>query len=298
MTGILLMAFGGPEKKEDVRPFLANLMGSEPSPEVVALVIEKYELIGGGSPLPTITGRQAAGLQSALRKSGFDLPVAVGMKYWRPFIGTAVASLVEEGANRIVALSMSPHRSRTTIGGYEKELAEAKSAFPELTIDLIADWYDDPGFLDALAERAQEALLKFEGSDPEVIFTAHSVPLSHIEGGDPYAEQVKITAEGVAARLGLRDAPVAFQSRGRSPGPWLGPDVEDVLKKLAAEGKRNVLLAPIGFVSDHLETLYDIDVVYRRKAQVFGLNLERAACLNDSPSFIRALAGIVKNRLI
>ncbi len=297
MTGVLLMAFGGPEKREDVRPFLANLTGRDPSPEALAGAIEKYELIGGSSPLPTITGRQAAGLRFALREMGVDVPVAVGMKYWRPFIGTAVAGLVGEGVDRIIAISMSPHHSRVTIGGYEEELEKAGTAFPGLSIDMIAEWYDDPGFLDALAGKVREALREFGGEDASVIFTAHSVPVSHIERGDPYVEQVTATADGVAARLGLQGALLAYQSKGRSPEPWLGPDVADVLEGLAAEGKKNVLVAPIGFVSDHLETLYDIDVVYRRKAEELGLNFRRAACLNDSPEFVQVLARIVNNRL-
>ncbi|MCL5291171.1 MAG: ferrochelatase [Actinobacteria bacterium] len=298
MTGILLMAFGGPETRDAIGPFMTNLMGREPSPEVLARAVEKYDRIGGCSPLPTITGRQAAGTQLLLREMGYDLLVAVGMKYWRPFIGTAVANLVGEGAGRIIAISMSPHYSRVSVGAYEEELAKARKAFPNATIQLLSSWYDHPGFLAAVAEKIKESLPDFGDRKPFIIFSTHSLPVAHIESGDPYVSQVQATVDGVMNLVGEFDHCLAFQSKGHSPGPWLGPGVEEVLEQLAAGGREDVLLVPIGFVSDHMETLYDIDIAHREKAESLGLNFTRTTSLNDSPAFIRALAEIIKNRLV
>ncbi|MHB0976501.1 MAG: ferrochelatase [Candidatus Aquicultorales bacterium] len=296
MTGILLLAFGGPETREAIKPFMTNLMRREPSPEILARAVAKYDRIGGYSPLPTITGRQAAAIQRALKRDGYDCPVAVGMRYWRPFIRDGVANLVEQGVDRIIAVSMTPHYSRVSIGAYEAESIKAQEVHPEIEIGMLGPWHVHPGYLRAVAEKIEDRLGDFDGK-PFIIFSTHSVPVAYIAAGDPYVKQVEETVQGVMNLLDAFDHELAYQSRGHSPEPWLGPEVEEVLERLAGEGRKEVLLVPIGFASDHLETLYDIDIVIREKAESLGIRFERSESLNDAPAFIEALASALEDAL-
>jgi len=281
---VVLMAYGSPSRPEDVRPYLADVRGGRPvSDEAVEELTERYRRIGGRSPLDDVTEAQRAALEREL-----DVPVFVGMKHWRPRIADAVEAALEGGATRIVGLVLAPHYSRLSIGEYRERLEAAAAGRAEL--DLVESWHDRPSFVDVLADRVR-------GTESWVVFTAHSLPARILDDGDPYREQLLETSRLVAERAGLRDWSFAFQSASPTGEPWLGPDVLDELERLHEAGIRSVLVAPVGFVSDHLEILWDLDVEARERAAELGLELERIESLNDDPAFIRALAEIVEERL-
>lgn len=309
-AGVLLLGFGGPDSLDAVAPFLERLLGRTPPPGLVAAVTERYRLVGGRSPLPAIAAAQARALQARLNAAAPDegpYRVYVGMRCWHPFIAEAAARMSADGVARAVAVSLSPHRSRTTTDAYARDLeaalaalAAARPPVPVPRVTFAPDWYLHPLYLDALAERLEAGLAAFPAEARgrvEVLFTAHSLPLEHVRGGDPYVEQLRATAGALAARAGLSRWRLAFQSRGAGGGAWLGPQVEEVLDEIAAAGGREVLVDPIGFVTDHMETLYDIDVLHRRHAAGLGLRFERCACPNDAPALIAALADIALSGL-
>jgi ferrochelatase len=281
MDAVVLMAYGSPSRPEDVRPYLEDVRGGRPvSDEAVEELAERYRRIGGRSPLDDVTEAQRAALEREL-----DTPVFVGMKHWRPRIAEAVEAALEAGATRIVGLVLAPHYSRLSVGGYRDRLEEALSGRAELV--LIESWHDEPAFLDVLAERVR-------GTDDWVVFTAHSLPERALADGDPYRDQLLETARLVAERAGLERWSFTFQSASATGEPWLGPDLLQELERLSADDVRNVLVAPVGFVSDHLEILWDIDIEAREKAAELGIQLRRIDSLNDDPGFVRALADVVE----
>jgi protoporphyrin/coproporphyrin ferrochelatase len=278
---VVLMAYGSPSSAEDVRPYLEDVRGGRPvSDEAVAELVERYRRIGGRSPLDDVTEAQRAALEREL-----GLPVFVGMKHWRPRIAEAVEAALAGGATRVVGLVLAPHYSRLSVGEYRERLEAALAERAELV--LVESWHNDAAFVDVLADRVR-------GTDAWVVFTAHSLPERILADGDPYREQLLETSRLVAERAGLERWSFAFQSASPTGEPWLGPDVLDKLERLAADGVQNVLVAPVGFVSDHLEILWDLDVEAREKAGELGLDLARIQSLNNDPSFIRALAGLVE----
>lgn len=281
MDAVLLMAYGSPAGPEDVRPYLEDVRGGRPvSDEAVEELAERYRRIGGRSPLDDVTEAQRAALEREL-----GTPVFVGMKHWRPRIADAVEAALAGGATRIVGLVLAPHYSGMSIGAYRERLEEALGGRAELV--LVESWHDEPAFLDVLAERVR-------GTDAWVVFTAHSLPERILADGDPYREQLLETARLVAERAGLERWSFAFQSASATGEPWLGPDLLEELERLRADGVGKVLVAPVGFVSDHLEILWDLDVEAREKAEELGLELSRIESLNDDPAFVRALANIVE----
>jgi ferrochelatase len=281
MDAVVLMAYGSPSRPEDVRPYLEDVRGGRPvSDEAVEELAERYRRIGGRSPLDDVTEAQRAALEREL-----DTPVFVGMKHWRPRIAEAVEAALEAGATRIVGLVLAPHYSRLSVGGYRDRLEEALSGRAELV--LIESWHDEPAFLDVLAERVR-------GTDDWVVFTAHSLPERALADGDPYRDQLLETARLVAERAELERWSFAFQSASATGEPWLGPDLLQELERLSAEDVRNVLVAPVGFVSDHLEILWDIDIEAQEKAEELGIELRRIDSLNEDPAFVRALANVVE----
>ncbi|HLM37547.1 MAG TPA: ferrochelatase [Gaiellaceae bacterium] len=278
---VVLMAYGSPSRPEDVRPYLEDVRGGRPvSEEAVAELAERYRRIGGRSPLDDVTEAQRAALERAL-----GMPVFVGMKHWRPRISEAVEAALAAGATRIVGLVLAPHYSRLSIGGYRERLEEALADRAELV--LVESWHDESAFVEALADRVR-------GSDAWIVFTAHSLPERILADGDPYREQLLETARLVAERAGLERWSFAFQSASSTGEPWLGPDVLDELGRLRAEGVSKVLVEPVGFVSDHLEILWDLDVEARERASQLGLEFARTESLNDDPVFVQALAGLVR----
>ena len=278
---VVLMAYGSPTTAEDVRPYLEDVRGGRPvSDEAVAELAERYLRIGGRSPLDDVTEAQRAALEREL-----GIPVFVGMKHWRPRIADAVEAALAGGATRLVGFVLAPHYSRLSIGGYRERLEEALADRAELV--LVESWHDEPAFLDVLAERVR-------GTDAWVVFTAHSLPERILAEGDPYRDQLLETARLVAERAGLERWSFAFQSASPTGEPWLGPDVLEELERLKRAGVESVLGAPVGFVSDHLEILWDLDVEARERAAELGLEWARTASLNDDPAFVSALAGLVR----
>ena len=280
-TAVILMAYGSPEHPEDIPAYFEDIRGGRPvRPEAVEALTERYRRIGGRSPLNEITEAQRAALEDET-----GLPVFVGMKHWHPWIADAADAALADGAERIVALVLAPHYSRMSIGGYRDRLETALDGRAELAF--VESWHDHEPYLELLADRVR-------GTDAHVVFTAHSLPERILADGDPYRDQLLETSRLVAERAGVERWSFAFQSESQTGEPWLGPDILDELDALHEQGVRKVLVAPVGFVSDHLEILWDIDVEAREKAAELGLELDRIESLNVDPAFIRALADLVK----
>lgn len=278
------MAYGSPERIEDIRPYLEDIREGRPvSDKAVEELTERYRRIGGRSPLDEVTERQRVALEREL-----GLPVYAGMKHWRPRIGDAVDAAISRGAERVVGVVLAPHYSALSIAGYRERLESALDGRADLRF--IESWHDHDPFLDVLANRVR-------GTDAHVVFTAHSLPARILAMGDPYRDQLLETSRLIAERAGLERWSFAFQSASQTGEPWLGPDILEELVDLRARGIRKVLVAPVGFVSDHLEILWDIDVEARERAADLGLEFERIESLNDDPAFIRAVAELVRSTL-
>ena len=287
-SGVLLLAHGTPDSLDQMPEYLTLVRGGRaPSPELVEEMRHNYAAIGGRSPLTDLTRAQAAALEQALDDG---TRVFVGMRNWRPFIADALAEARAAAVTEMLALPLAPQYSALSVGKYRAATEAARP--PGLSLRFVESWHAHPGLLDAFAEKMRDALRR--GSPDAVVFTAHSLPRRLIEEGDPYAAQVAATAAGVALRVGLGSYRAAWQSAGRTPEPWLAPSLEEELAALAGQGARHVLVAPIGFVADHTEILYDVDVQAREAARRLGLQLDRTASLNDSPRFIAALADLVR----
>jgi ferrochelatase len=281
---VVLMAYGSPERLADVPAYYADIRGGRPiAPEHLADLVERYRRLGveDSNPLNEITEATRAALEREL-----GLPVHTGMKHWTPRIADAAERAA--GADRVVGLVLAPHYSALSIRGYRDQLEQALAGRAELRF--VDSWHDDPAFVDVLADKVRNA-------DGHVVFTAHSLPARILELGDPYRDQLLETARLVAERAGISDWSFSFQSESPTGEPWLGPDILDHLRALYAGGVRRVLVCPVGFVSDHLEIRWDIDVEAAELARELGLDLRRIEMPNDEPAFVRALAGIVRRTL-
>ncbi len=294
-TAVLLLAHGSPDSPDEVPEFLRNIAGRPLPPQVVNEVKHRYSLIGH-SPLTEITLRQAAGVKRELERVRAATRVYVGMRNWKPFIADAVRQMAEDGIAHAVVICLAPQNSRTSVGLYRRALGE-----PPFSIDFVENWHDHPLLIRAFAEKLEtgwKRACEEMGTRVPIIFTAHSVPTRTIEEGDPYEQQAKETAEMVAMEvpsLAVEDWTFAFQSQGMSGGEWLGPTVESTILRLKAKG--GVFIQPIGFVCDHVEVLYDIDIGFKEFAAKHGMRLWRAESLNDSPTFCAALADVARSRL-
>ena len=306
LPGILLLAHGGPNSLEDIEPFLVNIRSGRPfPPHLLEEIRDRYLQIGGRSPLLELSLRQARALEQALHANGKCFRVYLGMRNWHPFIRETVAEMAKDGVTNALALCLAPQNSRLSVGLYFKHVREAQKDIPaEFPVQFVETWHEDPLLIEAFAEKIRKALAEFPDAGdsrsekpPVVIFTAHSLPEKVVAEGDPYDREVRATVAAVAARSGLSGWRFAYQSQGATADPWLGPTVESVLEELAQGGDKCVLIAPIGFVSDHVEVLYDIDIGFRRFAEERGILLRRAESLNDSPAFVRALAAVVGKHL-
>ena len=292
---VLLMAYGGPNRLDEVEAYYTDIRrGSPPPPHLLEVLLGGYRAIGGRSPLSDVVERQRTALERELASRGRPMPVFAGMRHIDPRIGTVVRELAAGGAARIAAIALAPQQSSNADGyrrALEAGLAEL-AAPPEARI--VASWHDAPKLIEALAAGAAEALARFKDSaGVHVLYTAHSLPERVIAAGDRYPDEVRATAALVAARLGrLGDVDVAFQSAGRTGEPWIGPELLERLRQLAADGVGDVLVVPVGFVADHLEVLYDIDIQAQELAAEVGIHLERSPSLNDDPTFIAALADV------
>jgi len=289
-VAVLLMAYGGPNTLAEVEPYLLDVRGGRPTKqELVEEIRGRYAAIGGRSPIRELTEAQAAGLGRAL---GPGFTVRVGMRHWHPYIAEAMDGLVTLGARRVVGVAMAPHFSTMSVAAYEKKLRDGAAG--RLDVVMVQRWGEEPKFLDAVTAHVRAALARFPEPDRvQVLFTAHSLPQRILAVGDPYPTELRASADAVARRLGLTGWQFAFQSAGATAEPWLGPDAESVVRELAGTGTTAFLLVPIGFVCDHVEILYDIDVELRGLAQELGVRLERTASLNDDPLLIAALAEVV-----
>jgi protoporphyrin/coproporphyrin ferrochelatase len=294
-VGVLVMAYGGPNSLDEVEPYLLDVRGFRPTPPaVVSEIRSRYSAIGGRSPILERTEAQARALQSALGGNGNAFTTIIGMRHWRPRIRSALARFGHIGARGVVGLVMAPHYSRMSIELYFQQVEEARGG---LEVAPIREWHLLPGYLDALADRVRDGLARFpagERADVAVIFTAHSLPQRILEWGDPYPEQLAATVQAVLQRIGPREHRFAYQSAALTRDPWLGPDATTVLDELAAAGRRHVLVAPIGFTCEHVEVLYDLDIELRRHAEGRGVRLERTAMVNDHPTMMADLAGLVR----
>ena len=292
------MAYGTPKALEEIEPYYTDIRGGrKPSPENLKELVARYERIGGRTPLLDITREQARALQGQL---GDDYHVYIGMKHWHPYIAQAVDEIAKDGLRRVVALALAPHYSKFSIDGYIQRVRDAvqKSGAP-LDVTYVESWNDHPLFLRSIAERMENARKEFGAEnwdDIQVIFSAHSLPERILQSNDPYPQELRETCEGVAALIGLKQWRFAYQSAGRTGEKWLGPEILDTLGEIAAEKNRRVLIAPIGFVADHLEVLYDIDVECAERARELGLDMHRIESPNASPTFIAALAAIVREQ--
>lgn len=301
--GVLLMAYGTPASLEDVEAYYTHIRGGRPpSPEQVEALRERYRRIGGRSPLLEITLRQAEALAARLARLalGHAFRVRVGMRHAPPFIEEAVVALLAEGIDRLIAFPMAPHFSRMSVGAYHaavrRALAERGVALPVVE---IRGWGAHPWFVMAVAERLREALADLPPEATEVIFTAHSLPARLRAEGDPYEIELWDSARRVARLIGWERWRFAYQSASATGEPWLGPDLLEVLEEIAREGKaRHVVVCPIGFVADHLEILYDLDVEAREAADRWGLAFRRTRSLNDDPLLIEGLAALVSEAVV
>jgi ferrochelatase len=319
--GVLLFNLGGPETLADVRPFLFNLFSD---PEIVRLPIRAmqkplawlistarhkkssgyYAQIGGGSPLRKITDEQAAALREELTRRGVEAKVYVGMRYWRPFTETAIDEIVRDGIDELIVLPLYPQFSVSTTGSSFKDfvaLLDKRGGLRHIRRHYISRWHTREMYINALAEQITEEIEKFPDPNPRhihLLFSAHSVPQSYIEKGDPYLRHTEETVRLVSERLG-NQSPVhlSFQSKV-GPVKWLEPSTDAKLRELAAQGVEQVLAIPISFVSDHIETLYELDILYKKLADEIGVkSYRRAPALNCNPTFIGALADLVCEKL-
>jgi ferrochelatase len=298
--GVLLMAYGSPDRLEDVEPYFTDIRGGRPpAPEFLEELKSRYQRVGLPTPLLAVSEQLARELEKELNRQDDRFAVALGMKHWQPRIGTALEELSTRGVERAVGLVLAPHYSRISIGGYRErvEAATGRMARP-INVDLVESWHLLDGYLDALAENVREESRKFvKPGGVTVVFTAHSLPARIMNEDDPYLDQLLATSEEVARRAGITNWRFSFQSQSQTGEPWLGPDLLDTLKRLKELGQLKVLVAPVGFIADHLEILYDIDIEAAERAGELGLELRRIEMLNADPRLVRALSGLVLDRL-
>ena len=297
---VLMMAYCGPDKIEDVRPYLLDVRNYRPtSEEIMHEITDRYRQIGGRSPILELTRAEAKGLEDSLNghsESADTWRVWVGMRHWHPFIKDVLADMQADGVERCVSLVMAPHYSRMSIGAYYKRLEEADSP---IEIAKVEHWHLNPGYLDALQNRIESALLKFPEdvrSSVPIIFSAHSLPERILEWNDPYPRELQETVQALTKRLPDRTWEWAYQSAAMTPDPWLGPDASEVISRLHEQGHRHVLMCPIGFVCEHVEILFDIDVEFLQHANALDMQLERIEMLNDHPTMLSGLADVVRDR--
>jgi protoporphyrin/coproporphyrin ferrochelatase len=297
--GVLLIAFGGPSAPEEIRPFLARVLRGIPIPaERVEEVVRHYEAVGGRSPLNEITFRQALALQRLLTEKKIPLPVYVGLRNASPFFTETLKQMADEGAKRALGLILSSHKTEASWDRYQKNISDARAALARETpqIDYCDEWHDHPLFIQTWAELIEASFTRISPARCQttpLILTAHSLPVP-MAVCSTYVEQLETTARLIAAKLGHQRWSLAYQSRsGKPTDPWLEPDIGQAIRDLATQGVSEVVVAPIGFVCDHVEVLYDLDIEAKQFAGNLGINFIRASCPNDHPTFIRMIADII-----
>lgn len=299
--GVLLMAYGTPETPDEVEPYFTHIRGGRtPSPESVENLKERYQIVGGKTPLLEITNEVARKLQVRLQQEG-DFQVYAGMKHWHPFIGDVMPKMVEDGITKAVAFALAPHCSLISIGGYRKSIEAAEQQLGNaISIPFVKCWHHNEMWRDMMAGLVLEGLQQFPEEvrgDVTVVFSAHSLPERIRTWDDPYERELWESSAAIAEKLGIAKWRFAFQSAGHTGEPWLGPDIVDFLDTLHSEGVQNVLSVPLGFVSDHLEILFDIDYEAKEKAEQLGMTLYRTQMPNSRDEFIEVLASVVRENL-
>jgi len=295
---VLLMAYGSPDRLDQVEAYYTDIRrGSPPPPHLLDELLGRYRAIGGGSPLSRIVEEQRAAVEAELATRGLPVRVYAGMRHIEPRIGDIVRGMAADGVSRLVAIALAPQASSNAAGykrAVDAALAEIEAAGgTPPTVDFVRSWHDQPRFIEALAATVREACERFEDKDGVLtMFTAHSLPARVLADGDPYPAELAATAALVADGLGLPAYTFSFQSAGRTGEPWLGPDILDEIRRLAAEGVKGLVIRPVGFVADHLEVLYDIDIEAQGVARQVGIRIERARSMNTDPVFIAGLADI------
>ena len=301
-TGVFLMAHGAPESVDDIPEYLRNIRGgTESTSETIQIIRDRYEQIGGKSPLRKITEELCVRLESFLNQQGGQFKVYCGMRNWSPYICDEVKRMKEDGIKRVVAICLAPQFSTWSTRLYFNVFKESLKScgFEDLDVRYIGSWADHPLLIDAFEEKYQAALAKLEPkASVYTIFTAHSIPAESIELGDPYGEEFDKTVKKLVERIQPNNWFKAYQSQGMIPVPWLGPTVESVLDKIARQGSKTVLMVPVGFVCDHVEILFDIDIEFSEYAKERKLNLYRTESLNLSPTFVETLASVTWENLV
>lgn len=300
---VLLVAFGGPTKMSEVRPFLDNVVRGRPiPPDRLETVVHHYELIGGRSPIRELTERQAAALRVALSKVGVDLPVYIGMRNWHPLLPDTLAQMGRDGVRRAVGFILSAQQSEPGWDRYVNDVAQAQTAVGAQApqVDHVETWYAHPGFIAAVSARVEDALSALSAEARRaacIVFTAHSIPVAAAERG-PYVTQLERGMQLVAEQTHLSRFRLAYQSRSGNPrDPWLEPDILPVVRELAAAGTRVIVVVPLGFVCDHVEVLYDLDVEAKQLAESLGMQYVRAMAPNDHPLFVAMMADVIADHV-
>jgi ferrochelatase len=301
VVGVLVMAYGTPNKKEEILPYYTHIRrGRAPSEEQLRELIERYELIGGRSNLNEITSAQAEAIGAVLNDGSdeIDYRIYVGNKHWSPWIADTVKQMAEDGIRKAVAIVLAPQGSKMSSGSYMEYVDKGLAELAEpIEFVKILNWHLEPDYIQAVTEKVAAALANFSGNpkvEVPVVFTAHSLPERILTWGDPYPTHLREIGEAVAAALGLKKVHFGYQSAGRTPEPWLGPDINDVIKDLHAVGEKSVLACSVGFISDHLEVIYDLDYEAKVTAERLGMHFERMGMLNAHPLLASALAGVAR----
>lgn len=300
---ILLIAFGGPTSADEIRPFLARVTKGIPiPPERLEEVAHHYEVLGGKSPLNEITFRQAEALQQLLKQRGERLAVYVGLRNSAPFFVDTLKRMAKDGIEGALGFILSSHRTEASWERYKKNIEDARAELSGAApaVDYCGGWHDHPLFIQSWAELIENAYAKISidrRNSAPLIFTAHSLPVA-MAARSPYIDQLNASARMIAEKLGRQDWSLAYQSRsGKPTDAWLEPDIVNAIRKLAADGRKDVVVAPIGFVCDHVEVLYDLDIEAKKTADDLKINMMRAGCPNDHPTFIRMIADVIESRV-
>jgi ferrochelatase len=297
LKGVILMAYGTPRTLEEVEAYYTNIRGGRRPPDAdLQNLVERYRAIGGTSPLIRITESVCEKLEQALRAGGSETRVYMAMKHSRPFISDVVRRVADDGMDQALAIALAPHYSTMSVGSYLLAVDVANDSLPKkMRVDRVLSWHEHPKLIEAWAARVASASAGLT-DDYSLIFSAHSLPESILAHHDPYRDQLLETSKLVAEAVGRSGWTFAFQSASHTSEPWLGPDILEHLQSLYEVGRRSFLIAPVGFVSDHLEILYDIDVECRTWAEDLGVQLRRCQSLNDSPEFIECLLALVTEK--
>src|SRR5256712_2680451 len=305
-TAVLLMAYGSPNRLEDVEAYFTDIRGGRtPSREAVEELTARYRRVGVPTPLLPVSVELGRELERLLNIDPPDdrmYTVHVGMKHWTPRIATAIDEIVDSGADHVIAIVLAPHYSTISTGGYRRQvefaLAAAREGASPPSLDFVESWHELDGYLEAVADDVRAVRVRFgKPEDVVAVFTAHSLPARILDAGDPYQDQLLRTSELVAGRAGIEQWRFSYQSQSHTGEPWLGPDLVETVEELAAQGHRAILVASVGFIADHLEIFYDIDIEAKERADALGIELRRTPMLNADPRLVNALHGLVAQRV-